>query len=50
MVELVNKDINKYKTETGGGFKGGGGGEAGGAPPPPYFLQSFVFCNHFEEL
>ena len=29
-----------------GGFKGG----RGGAPPPPYFLQSLVFCNHFEEL
>ena len=29
-----------------GGFKGEGGG-TGGAP---YFLQSLVFCNHFEEL
>ena len=28
------------------GFKGG----RGGRPPLPYFLQSFVFCNDFEEL
>ena len=29
-------------------------GAQGAYPPPPlppsYFLQSFVFCNHFEEL
>ena len=29
------------------GFKGGGGGERGAQPH--YFLQSLVFCNHFEE-
>ena len=26
---------------------GGGGGDP---HQPPYFLQSLVFCNHFEEL
>ena len=33
---------------------GGRGGEGAGGerahPPPSYFLQSLVFCNHFEEL
>ena len=32
-------------TKIRGGFKGGAVG-----PRLPYFLQSLVFCNHFEEL
>ena len=31
-------------------LKGEGGAQGAHDPPPPYFLQSLVFCNHFEEL
>ena len=45
-----HEDINIYYISDiirGDLGKGRGGG---GAPPLPYFLQSLVFCNHFEEL
>ena len=42
LVEQFNKDTFVFNTR--GGFRGGTGGAR------PVFLQSLVFCDHFEEL
>ena len=47
---MIRGRFNGGVGEGGGGGRGIGGGRGAHPSSPSYFLQSLVFCNHFEEL